>query len=155
MDDIDGKVFAVGTAAITGQRWTFTRPEADTTTVYTGAAIALRIFALNGSPKISGGEITEKTRQLPPTSSTPALTLTLGSGLTRTTDTASTQSGLLTITDQQLEALLGSATLRAFSYLWVVTPANANPLSKPLGEGYDGVFALAAEGWTLEALAKV
>jgi hypothetical protein len=155
MDDLDGKVYPVGTAGLVGLNYSFTRPAEDTTTDYTDAAIALRIFELNGEPKIIDGAISDKTRQLPPLSPTPALVLTVGSGLERTTNTDDTQAGKISLTPGNLETLLGTNTLRAFSYFWVITPTGFQVATKPLGDGYDGVFALAVEGYTLAALGKV
>jgi hypothetical protein len=160
-DDLDGKIYSVGTAALTGQEWRFTVAADDTRTPsLVDCAIALRIFELQGTPKLEPGDdglltLGPKAQQLPPLSATPQLTLILGAGLDRDVNLAKSQIGLMTITDAQLENLLGAtAVLKAFRYKWVITPVSSNPLATYLGGGYDGIFGLGREGYSLEALAR-
>lgn len=161
MDDLDGKVYPAGTAALTGAGWSFTVADTDTQTpTLAGCAIAFRIFELDGTPKLeplSDGTlgVGPKIRRLPPLSATPSKVLTLTAGLTRTTDDIKLQAGLLTIIDADLGNLLGDAAVKAFRYTWVITPVNSAPLTTYLGGGYDGTFVLGQEGYSLEALAKV
>lgn len=153
-DNLDGKVYPVGGAALTGLQYTLT-DASDATPTLVDAAISLRIFALTGTVKITTeGVLDTKTRELPPTNATPDLTLTVGSGLTRTTNGENSQVGDILITKAQLTTLLGSAVLKAFSYTWVLTPVGVQDTARPLGDGYDGVFALGREGYSLDALRK-
>ena len=155
-DDLNGKIYPAGTAAMTGLHWSFTvAPDDDKTPTLVDAAIALRIFRLTGN--VSAGDL-DKTRQLPPEPGAPTKVLTLGNGLTRDADEgneAKLQSGDLTITAADTLVLLGDANVAAFKYFWVITPVNANPIATYLGGGYDGLFLLGREGWGIEALARV
>lgn len=139
-DDLNGKTYYAG-AAIAGLSWSFTRPSGDTTTDYTGCAIALRIF--------------EQSSKGVPVSNTPALSLSLTSGLTRITNTASSQAGRLEINSSQVGTLLGTAVAKRFGYTWSITPTGGAPLRAPLGEGYDGWFILAQEGYAGSPSVKV
>jgi len=131
-DALSGKTVLVG-AALAGLRWEFTRPSADTTTVYTNSVISVRLFELD--------------KKFKPLSTTPALALTINSGLTRTTNTATTQTGLLQITPQQLATLLGTAEAKYFAYAWYVQPPGYEAVRAFVGDGYDGRFLLAKEGY--------
>jgi hypothetical protein len=157
MDALDGKIYPVGTAAMTGLNWSFTVAEDDTTTpTLVDCALAFRIFELSGTPKLESLALGPKARALAPASASPALVLTLSSGLSRTTNMAKSQIGTLTITDGQLEALLGAtAVIKGFRYKWIITPVGANPVATHIGGGYDGIFALGREGYGLDALAAV
>jgi len=154
-DYLDGKVYPVGTAGIEGVGFTFTRPDGITTYSLVDAAVALRIWPLVGTVKFADGTIPDKTRALPPAAGGPVLTLAIGQGLTRTTNTAGLMESTIQMTQAQLTALLGAATVGAYSYQWVVTPVGYGPANKPLGEGYNGIFGLVLEGYSLEAAAKV
>ena len=154
-DYLDGKIYPVGTAGIEGVGFTFTRPDGITDYSLVDAAVALRIWPLVGTVKFSDGGIPDKTRALPPATGGPTLTLAIGQGLTRTTNTAGLMEGTIQLTQAQLTTLLGAATVGAYSYQWVITPVGYGPANKPLGEGYSGVFGLVLEGYTLEAAAKV
>ena len=131
-DALSGKTVLVG-AALAGLRWEFTRPSADTTTAYTNSVISVRLFELD--------------KKFKPLSTTPALALTINSGLTRTTNTATTQTGLLQITPQQLATLLGTAEAKYFAYAWYVQPPGYEAVRAFVGDGYDGRFLLAKEGY--------
>ena len=154
-DYLDGKIYPVGTAGLEGIEYTFTRALDGTPPDLTNAAIALRIYKLEGVVKFTADGIPDKTRALPPVAGGPALTLALGTGLTRSTNTADTQTVAVQITQAQLSTLLGAGVAAAFCYQWVITPVGHGPASKPLSEGYDGVFGLVREGYSLEAAAKV
>ena len=67
-DALNGKTVLVG-AGLAGLTWRFTRPSADTATNYTNAAISVRFFELD--------------KKFKPISTTPALSLSIGSGITR------------------------------------------------------------------------
>jgi hypothetical protein len=154
-DDLNGKIFPVGSAALAGLTWAFTvAADDDTTPTLVGCAIALNIFELGGTPKLEGTAIGPKIRALAPLSTTPSLVLSLGAGLTRDDNLAKSQTGTLQISDAQLESLLGTATIKAFSYQWIITPTTGPTLGTYLGGGYDGCFALGKQGWTIEALSK-
>ena len=131
-DALNGKTVLVG-AALSGLRWEFTRPSNDTTTVYTNSTISVRLFELD--------------KKFKPISTTPALSLAIGSGLTRSTNTATTQAGLLTITANQLVTLLGTAEAKNFAYAWYVQPPGYESVRAFVGDGYDGRFVLAKEGY--------
>ena len=132
-DDLNQKTYYAG-AAIAGLSWSFTRPAADTVTDYTGCAIALRIYEQNSKGT--------------PATTSPTLALSLGNGITRVANTASTQSGLLEITATQIGNLLGTTSAaKRFGYVWSITPTGGAPLRAPLGGGFDGWFILAQEGY--------
>lgn len=131
-DALSGKTVLVG-AALAGLRWQFTRPSADTTTDYTNSVISVRLFELD--------------KKFKPISTTAALALAISSGLSRTTNTATTQAGLLQITPQQLATLLGAAEAKYFAYVWYVQPPGDEPVRAFVGDGYDGRFLLAKEGY--------
>jgi hypothetical protein len=153
-DYLDGKIYPVGTAGIEGIGFSFTRPEGITNYSLVNAAIALRIWRLEGTVKLSDGTIPDKTRALPPVVGGPTITLTVGTGLSLTTNTAALLEGAIRMTQAQLVTLLSTATVGAYSYQWVITPVGYGAANKPLGEGYNGVFGLVAEGYSLEAAAK-
>jgi hypothetical protein len=153
-DYLDGKVYPVGTAGIEGVGFSFTRPTDITDYSLENAAVALRIWQLDGALKLTDGVISDKTRALPPVTGGPSLTLVIGEGLTRTTNTAALTEGNIQITQAQLVTLLGAVNGRACSYQWVITPVGYGPANKPLGEGYSGVFAVVKDGYSLEAAAK-
>jgi hypothetical protein len=154
-DYLDGKIYPVGTAGIEGVGFSFTRPDGITDYSLENAAVALRIWPLVGTVKFSEGTIPDRTRALPPAIGGPVLTLAIGQGLTRTTNTDGLMEGTIQITQAQLVTLLGASTVGAYSYQWVITPVGYGPANKPLGEGYSGVFGLVLEGYSLEAAAKV
>jgi hypothetical protein len=139
-DDLSGKTYYAG-AAIAGLAWSFTRPAGDTTTNYTGCAIALRVFEQNSKGI--------------PVSNTPVLSLAIGAGLTRSTDSASNQVGKLEITSTQVTTLIGTAVAKRFGYAWSITPVGGQPLRAPLGEGFDGWFAIAQEGYAGAPVVKI
>lgn len=153
-DYLDGKIYPVGTAGIEGVGFSFARPADVTDYSLVDAAVALRIWRLTGTVKFTDGVIPDKTRALPPATGGPVLALALGTGLTLTTNTAGLLEGKIQITQAQLSTLLSPATVGAYSYQWVITPAGYGPGNKPLGEGYSGVFGLVLEGYSLEAAAK-
>jgi len=135
VDDLKGKTFLAG-AAIAGLSWAFTRPIADLTTSYLNAAIAFKLF-----------ELDRTNEKGVPLSSTPSLILIIGSGLTREVNTASIQSGLLTVTQALVSSLLSGSTIKQFSYVWSITPVGASPIRAAIGKGYDGRFSIAQEGY--------
>lgn len=139
-DDLNGKTYYAG-AAIGGLSWSFTRPAGDTTTNYTGCSISLRIF--------------EQSAKGVPVLNTPVLSLSLASGLTRVTDTASSQTGRLEIGTSQVNTLLGAAVAKRFGYVWIITPVGGVPLRAPLGQGFDGWFVIAQEGYAGSTSVKV
>jgi hypothetical protein len=122
--------------------------------VLTDATYALEIYKLDGALQVvteGGAEvISTKTRKLPPLSATPNLTLTVGSGITVDTNTATLQELTFTITAAQLTTLLGSGTSAAYRYFWQITPSGGATQARPLGGGYDGVFGLVAPGYGIE-----
>lgn len=140
-DELNGKTYYAG-AAITGLSWSFTRPAADVVTDYSNCAIALRIY--------------EQSARGVPIATTPTLSLSLGNGLVRSVNTASVQSGLLEISATQVSNLLGTtAVAKKFGYVWSITPVGGSPLRAPLGQGFDGSFAIAQEGYAGAPVIKV
>lgn len=154
-DELDGKIYTVGTAGLEGLIYDFRQPVEKDEPSLVNAAIALRIWKLAGAVKFTTDGIPEKTRALPPSTATPNLILTVGSGLLRIKNQQKEQSGSIQILPNQLITLLGTDTVAAFSYLWVITPVTNGPSARPLGLGYDGVFGLVKEGYTLPSAAKV
>ena len=154
-DALDGKIYPVGTAGLEGMIYDFTQGQEKDEPSLTDCAIYLRIFKLSGQVKFTAEGIPDKTRALPPESATPSLTLSVGSGLTRVVNQAKHQTGSIKITAAQLITLLGTDNLGAYAYFWVITPATNGPSAKPLTEGYDGVFGLVKEGYSLNAAAKL
>jgi hypothetical protein len=154
-DFLDGKIYTVGTSGLEGLIYDFTQPVEKDEPSLVNAAIALRVWKLAGTVKFSTDGIPDKTRALPPASSTPSIILTVGNGLTRISNQAKHQSGSIQFTPAQLVTLLGTDTVAAFSYLWVITPVTNGPAARPLGFGYDGVFGLVKEGYTLPSAARV
>jgi hypothetical protein len=84
-----------------------------------------------------------------PSPTTAALTLSIGSGLTRTTNSAGVQSGRILFTASQLTTLRDSANRAQCRYYWRVTPSGAEPFTAfvDVDGGYDGVFYVVAPGW--------
>jgi hypothetical protein len=153
---LDGSIYPIGPsgASVTGLQATLTDASNGTPTLV-DAAIQLRIYKLDGVPKVSGGAIAPKTYTYAPASTTPSLTLAVGSGLTRELagNLENSQVVGITITNAQALALLGSANAVACSYQWILTPANAEPVVRPIGDSnYEGVFALVREGYPIGAL---
>ena len=120
-------------------KWTFTRPTGDTEIDYTGAAIRLLVFPAT----------TLKENALPTDANTPALTLSIGSGLTRETNTPSVQAGTLTFTSSQLVTLLGTANRGQYRFLMDVQPSGGSRFTSFVGEigGYDGIFYVTRPGF--------
>jgi hypothetical protein len=136
-DDLDGKTLNSG-AGSPPLGWAFTRAAGDTATNYTGAAIALVIY---------GTDSLKATAQ--PTES-PVLTLSIGSGLTKTTNDPDLQEGTITFTAANLTTLRGAVQRAQFRYFWKVTPTGAaDAFTAFVNEtgGYDGVFFVQAPGW--------
>jgi hypothetical protein len=131
-DALNGKTVLVG-AGLAGLTWAFTRPSADTVTNYTNASISVRFFELD--------------KKFKPISTTPALSLSIGSGITRSTNTASSQAGLFQVTAAQLGTLLGTAEAKNFAYVWYIQPVGYEAVRAFVGDGYDGRFLLAKEGY--------
>ena len=145
-DTLDGKTLNSG-AGSPPLQWTFTRPTADTTTVYTDAAIALVIHTTDSLQASAA-----------PSPTTAALTLTIGSGLTRSTNAAGSQVGRISITAAQLTTLRGTNNRQQCRYYWRVTPVGAEPFTAFVNEatgGYDGVFYVVAPGYAGVDPAKV
>lgn len=138
-DALNGKVFLAG-ASISGYKWEFVRPSNDSTINYTDAQVTTRIFSLDfeGNP-----------------SSNPVLTLSINSGLTRIDNTATLQSGLYQITSAQTATLLGSSKAKRFSYAWWIQPSGYEAVRAPVGEGYDGTFAIVKEGYAGSTLKDI
>jgi len=135
-DLLNGATILIG-AASAPMRYTFTRNAADTgggATDYTSAAIELRIFAQD--------------KKGTPASATPALTLSVGSGLTRGTNTVTVTDVTMQLSAANLVTLLGSAEAVRLGYVWAIRPAAAAEFYRAfLGEEYDGYFVIAKQGY--------
>lgn len=136
MTELNGATILIG-AASSPLRYTFTRNASDTggsATVYTNAAIELRIFAQD--------------KKGTPASAAPTLTLSVGSGLTRGTNTATVTDVTMQLTAANLATLLGTAEAARFGFVWCIRPAAASEFYRAfLGEEYDGYFVVAKQGY--------
>ena len=136
MDDLNGKTATLG-AALPPLTWSFTRPAGNTSIDYLNAAVSLKIFELDKTDS-----------KAVPQSDTPVLTLALGTGLVKTTNTSALQEGTVLITKDQMDALLGAtAKIKQFSYVWTVTPTGGAPVRGFLGDDYGGRFSITREGY--------
>ena len=132
-DDLNGKTLLIG-AASPPLLATFTRAENDSTTDYEDADIQLRIFSQDKKGK--------------PDSDTEDLTLSVGSGLTRATNTATVTAVTAQITTTQLSTLLGAAEAARYGYVWAIRPVGATDYIRAfLAEDYDGYFVVAKQGY--------
>jgi hypothetical protein len=125
--------------------WTITRPATDTTTSYVDAAVRLLVF-----PAADAVGKVVKPEALPVNVTTPALTLSIGSGLTRTTNTASVIGGLITITSSQLTTLLGATANRGqYRFFFDVQPVGFSRFTAFVGDtaAYDGIFYVVRPGF--------
>ena len=112
---LDGATFTTG-AAIQRQV-TFDRAVGDTTTDLTSAYVQLELYR---------GDIL-------------ALTLAVGSGLTRVTDSFDRQVFDLLITPTQVETLSANASAE-IKYYWSITPVGLAETRAAKGNGYEGRF---------------
>lgn len=138
-DLLNGATILIG-AATAPVEVTFTRNTADVVvgdkpaTVYTDSAIELRIFSQNKK-----GE---------PSSATAALTLSVGSGLTRILNTATATAVTVQLSASNLATLLGTAEAVRCGYVWAIRPALAAEFYRAfLGGDYDGFFVVARQGY--------
>jgi hypothetical protein len=138
-DLLNGATILLG-AASAPMRYTFTRNASDvasgsyTPTVFTDAAIELRIFAQD--------------RKGAPASATPAMTLSVGSGLTRGLNTATATDVTMQLSAANLATLLGTAEAVRLGYVWAIRPAASAEFYRAfLGGDYDGYFVVAKQGY--------
>ena len=106
-------------AAIDKKRITFTRDTNDTTS-FEDAEIAVVLTPASGT----------------------ALTLAVNSGLTRTTNTESSQVVDLQISQAQANALLNGRSRQTVEYQFFITPAGAQKLTGAEGSPWYGKFYL-------------
>lgn len=159
-DFLDGQVYHID-AAVAGLGWTFSVDLAKVvafTPLFTlvDCTIALKLYPL-----------VDRGKTLLPISSTPAVTLSLGSGLTRMVNAdpllsgnrADTQIGTMVITPGQCTTLIAGGTYRFVNYQWRVTLADGGTIAAPTQQGgkgdYDGRFGLTLPGISGEALALI
>jgi|GEM_PF-6740300 len=159
-DFLDGKVYKTD-AAVAGLGFTFSVDLAEVTAftplfTLVDCAIALRLYPL-----------VDRGKTLQPISTTPAVTLSLGSGLTRMVNAdpllggnrADTQIGTLVITPQQCTTLIAGGTYRFVGYEWRATLASGSIVAAPTQQGekgpYEGKFGLTLPGISGEALALI
>lgn len=138
-DLLNGKTILIG-AASAPLLVTFTRNASDvvsgsyTPPTFVDAAIELRIFAQD--------------RKGNPASATPALTLSVGSGLTRALNTATATSVTVQLSTANLATLLGTAEAVRCGYVWAIRPTGAADFYRAfLGGDYDGFFVVAKQGY--------
>ena len=138
-DPLYGATILVG-AASKPMGYRFTRNTADTVengytpTVFTNAAVELRIFVQD--------------KKGMPSSSTPALTLSVGSGLTRGLNTATATTVTMQLSAANLATLLGTADAVRLGYAWAIRPAASAEFYRAfLGGDYDGYFVVAKQGY--------
>ena len=138
-DPLNGATLLIG-AASAPILVTFTRNAADvvsgdyTPPTLVDVAVELRVFAQD--------------KKGSPASATPALTLSVGSGLTRALNTATAASVTVQLSASQLASLLGSAESVRCGYVWAIRPAGAADYYRAfLGQEYDGYFVVARQGY--------
>jgi hypothetical protein len=159
-DFLDGKVYRID-AAVAGLAWSFTVDLPFVTQSTPGFTLADCLIFLRLYPLVDRG------KTLQPISNTPAVTLSLGSGLTRMTNAdplldgnrADTQIGTLVITPQQCTTLIAGGTYRFVGYEWRATLASGGIVAAPTQQGekgpYEGKFGLTLPGISGEALALI
>lgn len=130
MADVLGNRTYLAGAAITAKHFTFTRSAQDTAstspTDYTDSDVELVLYNS-------------------PTAASPTLTLTVGSGLTKVTNTADVQTVALTISEGQVATLLGAADSVTVAYAWSITPTGGVPIRAEKGAGVNGSFTIEKE----------
>jgi hypothetical protein len=138
-DPLNGATLLIG-AASPPTLVTFARNVADVVTgSYTpptlvDVQVELRVFAQNKK-----GE---------PSSATPALTLSVGSGLTRALNTATASSVAVQLSAANVATLLGTAEAVRCGYVWAIRPVGAADYYRAfLGDDYDGYFVVAKQGY--------
>jgi hypothetical protein len=119
---------------------TFSRNVADVVTgdytppTLVDVAVELRVFVQN--------------RKGEPASATPALTLSVGSGLTRALNTATAASVTVQFSAANLASLIGTAEAVRYGYVWAIRPDGAADFYRAfLGNDYDGFFVVAKQGY--------
>jgi len=122
MSGLNGRTFNAG-AAIQAK---FRFERQDDNDDLTGAAIALRLFTSSSA-------------------ASPALTLSVGSGIEVETDSASEQLFKVTLTSTQATTLLDGATRQLISYVFAITPSGGNPTRSDDASTYSGAFTIQAE----------
>lgn len=121
-DSLNGQTFFQGTA-IALKQWTFTRATLDATTPLTGSAITLDFYLERAE--------------------SPLLSLSIGSGLTRVTNTDTVQSGTLVVTPEQVDTLLGDNRSRKILYRWTIEAPGYEPVTGTISQGYSGFITVA------------
>jgi hypothetical protein len=137
-DYLDQKIITVG-ATSEPLLATFTRNALDTTTDFTNASIQLRVFKQELDRKGAAS----------PVADIPELTLSVGAGLTRLTNTATVTSVFAQFTSAQLVTLLGEAESVRYGYAWYIKPVGAADYYRTfLGtKFFDGYFIVARQGY--------
>lgn len=123
----DGSTIFAGTANGFSRQFTFTR-QADDATDWTGSAIFVRFYHKRGD--IS-----------------PLLTLSVGSGITVTTDAADSQVLTMDLTTSNLTTLRNSRNTNEIYYNWTIQPSGGQPTNAPKGGGYDGTITVVLESY--------
>jgi hypothetical protein len=119
---LNGKTFISG-RAINKKTLTFTRDTTDTTD-WTGAGIECLLTPATGT----------------------AIALSVGAGITKATDTASSQVAELEVTEAQVSALLAGETSMVVTYNIWIKESGAEASSGHEGTAYHGSFTIKAEG---------
>ena len=120
---LNDQVFVSG-AAIGLKRLTFTR-HADDTTHWTGAAIRVNLFPRSGE----------------------TIVLSVGAGVTKITDTASSQVANIEISESQVTALLNGRSEQQVRYEIEIQPTGGEAIKGNADSDYSGQFTVIKEGW--------
>ena len=109
------------------RQFTFSRQSHDTTD-YTGAAISVRFYDKQGDD-------------------TPLLTLSVGSGLSISTDSAASQVVRLDLSSANLTTLRAGKNTNVVFYNWTIQPIGGQRINAPRGDGYDGSITVVLESY--------
>ena len=138
-DPLNGATLLAG-AASAPRGYIFTRNAADdggddiAVTIYTNADIEFRV--------------TVQDKKGIPAADSPAVTLAIGSGLTRALNTATATAVIMQLSAANLATLLGTAEAVRCGYVWNIRPAAASEFYRAfLGDDFDGYFVVAKQGY--------
>lgn len=79
------------------------------------------------------------------TDALPTVTLAVGTGITRVTNTSSSQLIDVLVDEAQIAALIGTEDKKLVSYVFTLTPVGGVPMRGAEGNGFSGRFYLIKE----------
>ena len=79
------------------------------------------------------------------TDALPTVTLAIGAGITRVTNTSSSQIIDVLVDEAQIAALIGTEDKKLVSYVFTLTPVSGVPMRGAEGNGFSGRFYLIKE----------